>query len=103
MQSGFIHPSFNPFVSHFLLVKKKHGSWHICVDYHIIDQNHYPDKYPIPNIDELLDELHGLIIFSKIDLCSSYHQIHINHSDITKAAFLTHFGHMSMFSCLLAD
>ncbi|KAL3523596.1 hypothetical protein ACH5RR_016430 [Cinchona calisaya] len=93
LDKGFIRPSTSPWGAPVLFVKKKDGSLRLCIDYRELNKVTIKNKYPLPRIDDLFDQLKGAIVFSKIDLRSGYHQLKIKSDDVSKTAFRTRYGH----------
>ncbi|GJW91279.1 putative reverse transcriptase domain-containing protein [Tanacetum coccineum] len=93
---GFIRPSFSPWGAPVLFVKKKDGSFRMCIDYRELNKLTVKNRYPLSRIDDLFDQLQGLIVYSKIDLRSGYHQLRVREEDIPKTAFRTRYGHYEL-------
>ncbi|GKC96482.1 putative reverse transcriptase domain-containing protein [Tanacetum coccineum] len=90
---GFIRPSSSPWGAPVLFVKKKDGSFRMCIDYRELNKLIVKNRYPLLRIDDLFDQLQGSSIYSKIDLRSGYHQLRVREQDIPKTAFWTRYGH----------
>ena len=93
LDKGFIRPSTSPWGAPVLFVKKKDGTLRLCIDYRQLNKVTIKNKYPLPRIDDLFDQLQGAEYFSEIDLQSGYHQLRIKKEDTLKTAFRTRYGH----------
>lgn len=93
LAKGLVVASNSPFASPVLLVQKKDGSWRFCVDYRKLNAMTIKNRFPMPLVDEILDELAGTRYFAKLDMRSGYHQVRMNPGDEHKTTFKTHHGH----------
>nr|GEU86225.1 reverse transcriptase domain-containing protein [Tanacetum cinerariifolium] len=90
---GFIRPNSSPWGAPVLFVKKKDGSFWMCINYHELNKLTVKNRYPLPRINELFDQLQGSRVYSMIDIRSGYHQLRVREEDIPKTAFRTRYGH----------
>ncbi|GKB06164.1 putative reverse transcriptase domain-containing protein, partial [Tanacetum coccineum] len=90
---GFIRPSTSPWGAPVLFVKKKDGSFRMCIDYRELNKLTVKNRYPLPRIDDLFDKLQGSSVYLKINLISGYHQLRVRDEDIPKTTFRTRYGH----------
>ena len=93
LEKGLIEPSTSPFGASVLFVPKPDGTWRLTVDYRALNAITVKDRYPLPRIDDLLDQLKGKVCYSSMDLLSGYFQARIHEADVHKTAFTTHMGH----------
>jgi hypothetical protein len=91
-EKGYIRPSTSPWAASVMFMEKKDGTRRMCIDYRALNEVTIKNKYPLPRIEDLFDQLRGGSVFSKIDLRSGYHQLRIRPSDIPKTAFITKSG-----------
>jgi hypothetical protein len=96
LKKGYIRPSVSPWGALVLFVKKKDGTLRLCIDFRQLNKVTVKNKYPMPRIDDLFDQLKDVKIFLKIDLRSGYHQVRIKDEDINKTAFRTRCGHYKL-------
>jgi hypothetical protein len=92
LEKGFVHPSSSSWGAPMIFVQKKDGTQKLCVDYRALNEVTVNNKYPLPRIDDLFNLLHGVCVFSKIDLQLGYHQLMIRECDILKIAFILRYG-----------
>ena len=93
MSKGFIRPSTSPWGALVLFAKKKDKTLRLCIDYRQLNMVTIKNRYPLPRIDDLFDQLRGARVYSKIDLRTGYHQLRVRDTDIPKITFRTRYGH----------
>ena len=93
LDKGFIRPITSPWGALVLFAKKKDKTLRLCIDYRQLNMVTINNRYPLPRIDDLFDQLRGARVYSKIDLRTSYHQLRVRETDIPKTAFRTRYGH----------
>ena len=98
LEQGFIEPSSSPWGAPILFIAKKDGTLRMCIDYRALNKVTLKDRYPLPRIDDIFDQLRDARYFSSIDLQQGYHQVLISESDVEKTAVRTPFGHFQ-FAC----
>jgi hypothetical protein len=92
LEKGYIRPCTSPWAALVLFVEKKDGTKSMCIDYRSLNEVNVKNKYPLPQIEDLFDQLIGASVFSKIDMRSGYHELRIRPSDIPKTTFITKYG-----------
>jgi hypothetical protein len=92
LQKGFIHPSSSPWGAPVIFVPEKDGTQRLCMDYRALNEVIVKNKYLLPRIDDLFNQLRGTCVFSKFDLRSGYHQLKVRECDIPKTAFVLRYG-----------
>ena len=93
VDKNYIRPSVSPWGATVIFVKKKDGTLQLCIDYRQLNKMTIKNRYPLPHLDDLFDQLRGATVFSKIDLWSGYHQVWIKDEDIFKKTVRTRYGH----------
>ena len=93
LDKGFIRPSTSPWGALVLFAKKKDRTLRLCIDYRKLNRATIKNRYPLPRIDDLFDQLTGTRVYSKIYLCTGYHQLRVRETDVPKTAFRTRYGH----------